>query len=69
MRLPNRFKNYGLWVAVASFLLLVLQAFGLDIDAGKYNELVNGLLSLLVIAGILNNPSQGSGFKDGDKTE
>ena len=69
MRLPSRFKNYALWVAMASLVLLVLQAFGLPIVEAEYNRIVNGVLSVLVLAGVINNPSQGSGFKDEDKTE
>ena len=64
MRLPNRFKNYALWVAMASLVLLVLQAFGLPIVEAEYNRIVNGVLSVLVLAGVVNNPSQGNGFKD-----
>jgi uncharacterized membrane protein len=69
MRLPSRFKNYPLWVALASLVLLVLQAFGLPIVEAEYNRVVNAVLSVLVLAGVINNPSQGSGFKDEDKTE
>ncbi|MFE7820609.1 phage holin [Priestia megaterium] len=69
MRLPNRFKNYALWVAMASLVLLVLQAFGLPIVEAEYNRVVSAVLSVLVLAGVINNPSQGSGFKDEDKTE
>jgi uncharacterized membrane protein len=69
MRLPNRFKNYPLWVALASLVLIVLQAFGLPIVEAEYNRVVNAVLSVLVLAGVINNPSQGSGFKDEDKTE
>lgn len=60
----ERFKNYGLWVAVAGFAGLVLQTFGIDFAPEKYEELVNGFLTILVLAGILNNPSIGTGFKD-----
>jgi uncharacterized membrane protein len=69
MRLPSRFKNYALWVAMASLVLLVLQAFGLPIVEAEYNRIVNGVLSVLVLAGVINNPSQGSGFKDENKND
>jgi uncharacterized membrane protein len=60
----NRFKNYALWIAVASLGLIVAQAFGLDIAEDKYNEIVNAVLTVLVLAGVVNNPSNGTGFKD-----
>lgn len=60
----NRFKNYALWVAVASLGLIVAQTFGLDIAEDKYNEVVNAVLTVLVFAGVVNNPTSGSGFKD-----
>jgi uncharacterized membrane protein len=60
----KRFKNYGLWLAVASLGLIVAQAFGLTIAEDKYNEVVNAVLTVLVLAGVVNNPSNGTGFKD-----
>ena len=63
----NRLKNYALWVAIAAFILLVLQTVGIDVVPDKYNELVNSFLTILVLAGIINNPSIGTGYKDGGK--
>jgi phi LC3 family holin len=60
----NRFKNYALWLAVASLGLIVAQAFGLNIAEDKYNEVVNAVLTVLVLAGVVNNPTSGTGFKD-----
>jgi phi LC3 family holin len=59
-----RFKNYALWLAVASLVLLTLQMFGLQIAEDQYNEVVNAVLTVLVLAGVVNNPSNGTGFKD-----
>jgi len=64
VKIPDRFKNYLLWSSIGAFVLLVVQAFGVEIDVGKYNELVNAGLGLLVLAGVINNPSHGTGFKD-----
>jgi uncharacterized membrane protein len=58
------FKNYGLWLAVGSFIFLALQTFGVDIDLGKHERLYEAFLSILVIAGIINTPSLGRGFSD-----
>jgi uncharacterized membrane protein len=62
--MKQRFKNYALWISVASLGLIVAQAFGLEIAEDKYNEIVNGVLTVLVLAGVVNNPSSGTGFKD-----
>jgi uncharacterized membrane protein len=60
----ERFKNYGLWLGIGSFVVLALETFGVDIDLGKYEQLYHALLSILVMAGILNNPSLGRGYFD-----
>jgi uncharacterized membrane protein len=59
-----RFKNYGLWLAVASLGLMVAQTLGVNIAEDKFNGIVDAVLSVLVLAGVVNNPSSGSGFKD-----
>lgn len=59
-----RFKNYALWIAVASLGLIVAQAFGLNIAEDKYNEVINAVLTVLILAGVINNPTSGTGFKD-----
>lgn len=56
--MKKRFKNYGLWIAIASFVLLVLQTFGVDIAPEKYYELVNGALGILILLGIISNPTK-----------
>jgi uncharacterized membrane protein len=61
----KKFKNYGLWVSLASGLLLVLQNLDLGIDIGKYNLVVNSVLGLLVTAGVISNPEKGKGYTDG----
>ncbi|WP_096225660.1 holin [Geobacillus sp. FJAT-46040] len=60
----ERFKNYGLWLAIGSFAVIALETFGVDIDLGKYERLYHAFLSILVMAGILNNPSLGRGYSD-----
>lgn len=53
----SRFKNYGLWVSIASLVPLVSSAFGYSIVSDKYTAAVNGVLTLLVALGILSNPT------------
>ncbi len=64
----TRWKNYGLWLAVASFIPLVLQGFGLDILPSNYTEIINSLLSILVMAGIISNPTTSSKWFSDDKS-
>jgi len=60
----KRLRNYGLWVAVAALGLLALQTFGVDVATDKYNQLVNGVLGVLVLLGVISNPTKpdGGGF-------
>jgi uncharacterized membrane protein len=60
----KRFKNYGLWVAVAALVGMVLQDAGVSITPEKYDAYVNAILTVLVLAGIVNNPTSGRGFRD-----
>ena len=56
----SRFKNYALWISIFSLIPLILEAFGLNIIPKNYNEIVTAILSVLVMAGIINNPSNES---------
>jgi phi LC3 family holin len=67
----NKWRNYGLWVSLASAVLLAVQAvgalFGYSLTDAKINEImvaVNTVLGVLVVLGIVSNPSNGSGFRD-----
>lgn len=61
----SRFKNYGLWVSILAFIPMLCDAFGLKILPANYEQLCKALLSILVVAGILNNPStENAGFLD-----
>lgn len=61
----KRFKNYGLWVAIASLLLIVLQALGVPVIPGQFEAITNMILSLLVAMGVISNPNtDNKGFHD-----
>jgi uncharacterized membrane protein len=52
----NRFKSYPLWVAIGSLVALVLKDwFGVEIPS--YDEFVNSVLGILIMVGVLNNPT------------
>jgi len=60
----DRLKNVGLYVSIFAFIPLLLKGFGVDILPENYNEIVSAFLGILVLAGILSNPSNGNGFTD-----
>ncbi len=63
----NRWKNYGLWVSIAAFIPLLLSGFGIDLIP-NYEDVVNSLLGILVLAGIISNPTTTSAWFRDDKS-
>lgn len=63
----NRFKNVGLWVAVAAFIPMLLEGYGLNILPNNYSDLTQTLLAILVLAGILNDPTTNNKYFLDDK--
>ncbi|WP_309087577.1 holin [Domibacillus sp.] len=55
--MKQRWKSYGLWIAVAALVGMVLQDFGIMIPSERYDTYVDTLLTIAVLAGIINNPS------------
>ena len=53
-------------MAMASFVLLLLQAFGLKIDVPVVNEVISALAGVLVILGIISDGSTPSGKDTGE---
>lgn len=61
----KRLKNYGLWISVASLTFMLLQESGLQITPEKFDLYVNSILSILILLGIINNPTtDNKGFGD-----
>jgi uncharacterized membrane protein len=60
----ERWKNYGLWASIVAFVPLLLEGFGVDVLPKNYTEITKALLGILVLAGIINNPSVGKGYID-----
>ena len=56
-------------MAMASFVLLLLQAFGLKIDVPVVNEVISALAGVLVILGIISDGSTSSGKDAGGSGE
>lgn len=63
----ERFKNYGLWVSIFSFIPLLLHGLGINILPANYEQIVTAFLGILVMAGLLNNPNTNSKWYADDK--
>jgi uncharacterized membrane protein len=60
----KRFKNYALWIAVAAVAGMALVDFGVIANTEIFNDYVEKILYVLILAGVINNPASGTGFKD-----
>lgn len=61
----NRLRNYGLWISVASLVFMILQNSGIQITPETWNLYVNAILGILILLGIINNPTTDNpGFGD-----
>lgn len=54
----SKLKNHRLWLAIFALIPLVLEGFNISILPSNYNEIVTLVLSILVMGGILTNPTQ-----------
>lgn len=71
MSIVDRLKNAGFWISLISFIPIVLESFGVSIlpeTWGAIKEFLLALVSLLVVLGILNNPTTESKFFLDDKS-
>lgn len=60
----KRVKNYGFWLSMVSAIVILLQALGLKVNLPYVNEVVTAVLGVLVMLGIVSNPTDGSGYGD-----
>ena len=62
----NRWKSKVLWAAIAAQVLAIAQLIGLPamlgFDTGTAGDVVAGVLQLLVLFGVLNNPTDAESF-------
>ncbi|MDD4351282.1 MAG: phage holin [Clostridia bacterium] len=55
----SRLKNYNFWISMVSAILLVLQnLFDMKVDVAFVNEAVSSVLGILVVIGIINDPTK-----------
>jgi uncharacterized membrane protein len=62
----KKYQSYVLWTAVAAQLISLGQLTGLfamwGLDAGVVGNVVAGVLQMLVVLGIINNPNDKNSF-------
>lgn len=59
-KMKNRLTNYNFWISMVSAVLLILQAFDIQFDIAYINEIVTAVLGLLVVIGIISDPTKSS---------
>ena len=69
MKWKNRLTNYNFWISIVSATLLILQAFNIKLDIANINEIVTALLGLLVVIGIINDPTKSTKDTESTKTK
>ncbi|MBE7076967.1 MAG: phage holin [Clostridiales bacterium] len=60
MNWKNRLTNYNFWISIVSAVLLILQALNFEFDIMYINEIATAVLGLLVVIGIVNDPTKTS---------
>jgi len=58
MKWKNRLTNYNFWISIVSAVLLILQAFKINFDIAYINEIATAVLGLLVVIGIISDPTR-----------
>jgi len=64
--MQNRFNSKVLWSAIVAQVIALAQLTGvfeqIGLDAGVVGDFAAGVLQLLVLVGILNNPTDSEGW-------
>ena len=68
IKIKERLKNVGFWISLVSSVMLILGAFGVEIGDETVSSVINGVASLLVVFGIVSDPTSGTGYLDGLST-
>lgn len=58
MNWKNRLTNYNFWISIISAVLLILQALKIEFDIAYINEIATAVLGLLVVIGIISDPTR-----------
>ena len=68
MNWKNRLTNYNFWISIVSAVLLILQAFNIEFDVNYINEIITAVLGLLVVIGIIKDPTKSTTKTDSSST-
>ncbi len=70
--IKSQIKTYRFWLAIASAVLLLIQAIGeplgLVINEEQYMSVINSVLGIFVVLGILSNPAADANMDKNDST-
>lgn len=58
MNWKKRLTNYNFWISLVSAVLLIFQAFNIKFDIVYINEIATAVLGLLVVIGIISDPTK-----------
>ena len=58
MNWKKRLTNYNFWISMFSAMLLILQALKIEFDIAYVNEIFTAVLGLLVVIGIISDPTK-----------
>lgn len=68
MNLKDKIKNYGFWMSLTAAVILVLQTlgqvFGFSVNDQAITSIVTSVCGMLIVLGIISDPTSGSGFSD-----
>lgn len=66
MNIKERLKSWAVWLSVLGAVSVILNAFGvfemIGIDSMTFDMVVNAVGTILIAFGILNNPTDKTGF-------
>lgn len=64
--IKERLKSWAVWVSVLGAIGVILNAFGvfemIGLDSAAFDVVVNAVGTILIAFGILNNPTNKTGF-------
>lgn len=61
-----RLQSKYFWVALISLIVLLTQQLGFDIFPKNWEEVLNTVLSILILLGVINDPTT-AGINDSDQ--
>lgn len=69
LNIKDRFRNKFFWISIAALIPLISYSFGLNMDfiPDNYREIVIAFLNLLVVGGVINNPTTENSWLSDDK--